>query len=126
MGETRSVDNFSGKLNSVVNEIHSLGDKLEESVAVKKYLRVMPEKFLPIVTTLMYSDNLPKMKIEEVMGALKAHEELLKGFQVHHEHALLLNGDAKSNRRQGCRELASVPGGRGSPQARTQSWPRAR
>ena len=85
MGETQSVDEFVGKLTSLYNKIVSLGDKMEESVAVKKYLRVLPEKFVPVVTTLMYSSDLETKKIEEITGSLKAHEELLKGYQSRNE-----------------------------------------
>lgn len=106
MGETQSVDEFAGKLTSLYNQIVSLGGKMEESVAVKKYLRVLPEKFVPVVTTLMYSSNLETKKIEEIRGSLKAHEELLKGYQsrnekryqTHNEQALLLKGDTRSER----------------------------
>ena len=48
MGETQSVDEFAGKLTSLYNQIVSLGDKMEKSVAVKKYLRVLPEKFVHV------------------------------------------------------------------------------
>ena len=78
-------------------------------MAVKKYLRVLPEKFIPVVTTLMYSSDLETKKIEEITGSLKTHEELLKGYQSrneqryqsHNEQALLLKGDTRSERGHG-------------------------
>nr|ADB85284.1 putative retrotransposon protein [Phyllostachys edulis] len=88
MGETQSVDEFVGKLSSLYNQIVSLGDKIEESVAVKKYLRVLLENFVPVVTTLIYSPDLEEKKIEEITGSLKAHEELLKGYQSRNEQSL--------------------------------------
>lgn len=97
MEEAQSVEEFAGKFNAVVNKIKSLGDKLEDEVAVKKYLHVLPENFLPVVTTLMYSQDLAKMKIEEAAEALKAHEGLLKGYKAHNDQALLMKSDNREN-----------------------------
>ena len=64
MGETQSVDKFAGKLSLLYNQINSFDDKMEESVAIKKYLRVLSKKYIFVFTTLLYSPNLDK-KIEE-------------------------------------------------------------
>lgn len=66
MGKTQSVDEFAGKLTVVVNELQSLGDKLEEIEVVEKYLRVLPKRYVPVITTLLYSSDLKSMKLEEV------------------------------------------------------------
>lgn len=46
---------------------------------MKKILRVVPTKFLQIVSAIEQFGNLEKMSIEEVIGSLKAHEERLSG-----------------------------------------------
>lgn len=114
MGENQSVDEFAGKLTTIVNEIRSRGDKLEESAVVKKYLRVLPEKFLSVVTTLMYSSQLPKMKIEEVTGSLKAREGLLKGYKSRNDQALLVKANTKGDNKQVLRDQSPHQDGRGS------------
>lgn len=45
MKETETVDDFSMWMNGLVNNIRSLGDSLEEEKVVKKFLRVVPQKF---------------------------------------------------------------------------------
>ena len=83
-------------------------------------MRVLPEKFVPVVTTLMYSSDLETKKIEEITGSLKAHEELLNGYQSRNEQryqsrneqTLLLKGDTRSD---GRRKAPSVAGVRLSP-----------
>ena len=62
---------------SYLFQLRALGDKLEEIAVVEKYLRVLPERYVPVVTTLLYSSDLESMKLEEVTGSLKAHDGLL-------------------------------------------------
>ena len=46
MKETESVDDFTVRLMTLVNQISSLGEKMEESYIVKKLLCTVPSKYL--------------------------------------------------------------------------------
>lgn len=97
MKETESVDDFAMRLTSAVNQIRTLGEKLEEAYAVKKFLRAASSKFLPILSAIEQFGDMKSMTIEEVAGRLKAHEERLHsaGEDVD-EHILLTRAEWRS------------------------------
>lgn len=74
MKETWCIDDFAMKLNNIVNNIRALGETIEESYVVKKFLRAIPVKFLHIASTIEQFGDLDTMLVEEVVGRLKAHE----------------------------------------------------
>ena len=90
MNETDSVDDFSMKLNNLVNNIRALGDKIDEAYVVKKLLRAVPTKFLQIASTIEQFGDLDTMSVEEVVGRLKTHEERIRGPGESDEKKLLL------------------------------------
>lgn len=75
MKDNESVDNFAMSLTLVANKIRGLGDKMEEVYVVRKFLYAVPGKFVPVVTTLEQFGDLKAMKVEELIGCLKTHEE---------------------------------------------------
>lgn len=79
MKDSEQLDDFYLKLNGLVSNIRALGESLDESYVVKKLLRVVPSKFLQIVSTMEQFGDLETMTLEEAVGSLKAHEERLKG-----------------------------------------------
>lgn len=44
--ETESVDNFAVRLTTIVNKIQTLCEKVKDTYIIKKFLRVVPRKFL--------------------------------------------------------------------------------
>jgi hypothetical protein len=60
------------------NEIRLLGEKFEESNAARKFLQVVPSKFLEIASAIEQFVDLKTINMEEVTGRLKAHEERLR------------------------------------------------
>ena len=46
---------------------------------MKKLLRAVPTKFLPIASTIEQFGDLKTMTVEETVGSLKVHEERLRG-----------------------------------------------
>lgn len=90
MKDTDHLDDFHMKINGVVSNIRALGETVAESYVVKKLLRAVPPKFLQIVSTLEQFGNLDTMSIEEAIGALKAHEERLKGSVTTNDVQLML------------------------------------
>ncbi|KAL4581058.1 hypothetical protein LXL04_017266 [Taraxacum kok-saghyz] len=79
MKDSESVDDFAMRLNTIVTGIRSLGEKIEEITVVKKFLRVVPIRFMQIVTSIEQFGDLKNMTVEEVVGRLKTHEERLRG-----------------------------------------------
>ena len=69
------------KLTMIVSDIRSLGDMVEEISVVKKFLRVVPPRFMQIVTSIEQFGDLKNMSVEEVIGCLKVHEERLRGYE---------------------------------------------
>ncbi|XP_074323652.1 uncharacterized protein LOC141660556 [Apium graveolens] len=80
MKDTEHVDDFSMKLSGIVTNIRALGEVLDESYVVKKFLRAVPSRFLHIVSTMEQFSNMETLTVEEVVGSLKAHEERTKGM----------------------------------------------
>ena len=79
MKDTDSVDDFALRMKTITNEIRLLGEKFEESNAVRKFLRAVPSKFLEISSAIEQFGDLKRMTMDEVTGRLKAHEERLRG-----------------------------------------------
>lgn len=73
MKETESIDNFAMRLTTIANQIQALGDKMEESYVVRKFVRTVPGKFLQIVSTIEAAVKV--MTVEDVIGRLKTHKE---------------------------------------------------
>jgi hypothetical protein len=79
MSYAESVDDFAAKFTTLVGRIRELGDPMEEKYVVKKLLRAVSKKYINIASSIGLFCDVNKMSMEEVIGSLKAHEELLKG-----------------------------------------------
>ncbi|KAF2290025.1 hypothetical protein GH714_042386 [Hevea brasiliensis] len=79
MGDSETVEDFSGKLTIIVNKLRSLGEPVEDEKVIKKMLRSTSSKFLQIVSAIEEFSDLKTKSVEEVIGSLKAHEERLLG-----------------------------------------------
>ncbi|KAF2293026.1 hypothetical protein GH714_035170 [Hevea brasiliensis] len=77
MGDSETVEDFSGKLTIIVNKLRSLGEPVEDEKVIKKMLRSTSSKFLQIVSAIEEFSDLKTKSVEEVIGSLKAHEERL-------------------------------------------------
>ncbi|XP_071708518.1 uncharacterized protein [Rutidosis leptorrhynchoides] len=97
MKENESINDFSGKINSIVAKFKSLGSTLEEEVIVRKFLNSVPMKYLPIVAPIEQYSDLTKMPFEEAVGRVKAYEERLLGHEEKDEeqNKLLLASEHK-------------------------------
>ena len=52
MKDDKLIDDFAMKLMTIVSDIRSLGDMVEEISVVKKFLRAVPPRFMQIVTSI--------------------------------------------------------------------------
>ncbi|XP_076896274.1 uncharacterized protein LOC143549194 [Bidens hawaiensis] len=75
MGETESIDDYAAKLGGVQSKYKSLGAVLEEEILVRKFLNSMPDKYLPVVSSMELLTDIETMAFEDVVGRLKAYEE---------------------------------------------------
>jgi hypothetical protein len=93
MSDAESVDDFAGKFMMLVGRICELGDAVEEKYTVKKLLRSVSTKFIHVASSMVLFGDINNMAMEEAIGSLKAHEELLKGQEVQSEERLLMARD---------------------------------
>nr|CAB3494904.1 unnamed protein product [Digitaria exilis] len=99
MSDTESMDDFAGKFMTLVGRIRELGDAVEEKYVVKKLLRSVSTKFINVASSLVLFGDINNMAMEEAIGSLKAHEEMLKGQEFRSEEKLLIaRGDSARGR----------------------------
>ncbi|KAL6607829.1 hypothetical protein ACP70R_040892 [Stipagrostis hirtigluma subsp. patula] len=79
MGESEKINEFALKVTTIVNEIRTLGTKMEETTVVEKLLHAVPDKFLPIISTIEQWGDVTTMSVPETIGRLRAFEESSKG-----------------------------------------------
>ena len=90
MGDAESVDDFAARFTTLVGLIRELDDQMEEKYVVKKLLRAVSNKFIHVASSIALFGDTNKMAMEEAIGSLKAHEELVKGRETAREEEQLL------------------------------------
>ncbi|KAF2310093.1 hypothetical protein GH714_006509 [Hevea brasiliensis] len=65
MGDSETVEDFSGKLTIIVNKLRSLGEPVEDEKVIKKMLRSTSSKFLQIVSAIEEFSDLKTKSVEE-------------------------------------------------------------
>ncbi|CAA7027777.1 unnamed protein product [Microthlaspi erraticum] len=74
MGESETVEEFSGKLSSIANEAQNMGKKYKDKKLVKKLLRSLPPKFESKKTAMGTALDTDNMDLDEIVGHLQAYE----------------------------------------------------
>ncbi|XP_066380694.1 uncharacterized protein [Miscanthus floridulus] len=72
-GET--IDDFVMRITNLAANLKSLGETLEDTRIVKKFLRVVPPRFHSVVVSIEMFRDLKKLTVEELIGHLRAAEE---------------------------------------------------
>ena len=72
-GET--LDAFGMRITSLVNNLRSLGDSMEEVSVVQKFLRVVPPRYMQIALAIETMLDLNTLSVEELVGRLSSAEE---------------------------------------------------
>nr|CAH67708.1 H0512B01.3 [Oryza sativa] len=70
-----SIDDFALRLTSLVSQLGTLGERIEEQNVIEKFLRVVPERFSQIAMSIETLLDLSTLTIEDVTGCLKVAEE---------------------------------------------------
>ncbi|KAG7598928.1 Zinc finger CCHC-type [Arabidopsis suecica] len=76
MKDTESIDDFAGKLSEISTKAAALGEKINETKLVKKFLGSVPrKKYIHIVASLEQVLDLKTTGFEDIVGRLKTYEE---------------------------------------------------
>ncbi|KAL0654864.1 hypothetical protein Bca4012_075448 [Brassica carinata] len=76
MDNSDTVDDFKGKISGLSSKATSLGENIEESKMVKKFLKgLLRHKYIQIVASLEQVLDLNSTGFEDIVGTLKAYEE---------------------------------------------------
>ncbi|PNX73781.1 phytoalexin-deficient 4-2 protein, partial [Trifolium pratense] len=78
MKEDESIDQMYGRFTIIINELNSLGKKFSIHERVRKILRCLPKSWRHIVTAITESKDLTEVKLEDLIGSLKAHESIFQ------------------------------------------------
>ncbi|KAG7598736.1 Integrase catalytic core [Arabidopsis suecica] len=101
MKDTDTIDGFAGKLSEISSKTASLGEKIEESKLVKKFLKSIPrKKYIHIVASLEQVLDLKKTSFEDIVGRLKVYEErIFDDDEIQEDHGKLMytNVDTATN-----------------------------
>lgn len=84
MKDDEKIDDFVGKLFEISAKSAALGESLEESKLVKKFLKSLPrKKYIHIVASLEQVLDLNTTSFEDIVGRLKAYEERIFEKKIH-------------------------------------------
>lgn len=76
MKETETIDDFVSKLSEISSKSASLGENIDQTKMVNKFLSSLPrKKFIHMVASLEQVLNLNDTTFEDIVGRLKAYEE---------------------------------------------------
>ena len=79
MKDSDTIDEFVGKLSEIVAKSTALGENIEETKLVNKFLSNLPRnKFIHIVVLLEQVLDLKTTSFEDIIGRLKAYEDRVK------------------------------------------------
>jgi hypothetical protein len=66
--EGESVDQFAMRITNLIANLRTLGETVEDSRIIKKFLRVVPARFTPVVVSIEMFCDTKTMKVEELVG----------------------------------------------------------
>lgn len=76
MKDSDTIDDYVGKLSEISSKSAALGENIEETKLVKKFLSSLPRrKYIHIVASLEQVLDLKTTSFEDIIGRLKAYEE---------------------------------------------------
>ena len=102
MSNSETINDFLTRALTIVNQIKSHGDTLDDQKVVENILRSLPIRFDPIVVAIEESKDLSQISIDSLMGSLQTHEQRLNrsnGSSI--ENAFKSQVQASSNKRGG-------------------------
>lgn len=113
MKDTYTIDEFSGKLAELSSKSAHLGEIIEESKLVKKFLSSFPKKkYIHIIAALEQVLNLNTTTFEDIIGRLKAYEERIQEDDTQDDQGKLMYANMESQNHQESYGRGKGQGGR--------------
>ena len=129
MDDGDTVDDFAGKISGLSSKATSLGENIEESKMVKKFLKGLPRhKYIQIVASLEQVLDLNSTGFEDIVGRLKAYEERVgEETQKEDQGKLMFSNNEEHSQRgyENSRGRGRGRNGRGRGRGRSQNQNRA-
>ncbi|KAG7583121.1 GAG-pre-integrase domain [Arabidopsis suecica] len=76
MKDSETIDGFSEKISEIASKAASLGETIESTKLVKKFLKSLPrKKYIHIVASLEQVLDLKNTSFEDIVGRLKTYED---------------------------------------------------
>ncbi|XP_073223456.1 uncharacterized protein [Cicer arietinum] len=101
MEEDEVVADYFKCVQVVVNQMRTNGESLTEVVIIEKILRTLTQRYNHIVVTIEESNDLDKIKVEDLQGSFEAHElrvrERCVATSTSQVHALQTQVSKKTN-----------------------------
>ncbi|GJW13028.1 zf-CCHC domain-containing protein [Tanacetum coccineum] len=76
--EEESIDNAFAKFNTIITSLKALDESFSSKNCVRKFLRALHPKWRAKVMAIKESKNLTNLRLDELIGNLKVHEEIIK------------------------------------------------
>jgi len=76
MKDNETIDEFAGRLSEISTKSASLGEDIEETKVVKKFLKSLPrKKYIHIVAALKQVLDLKNTTFKDIVGRIKTYED---------------------------------------------------
>ncbi|GKC55838.1 hypothetical protein Tco_1083436, partial [Tanacetum coccineum] len=72
------ANNHSSRFNTIITSLKALDESFSSRNHVRKFLRALPTKWCPKVTTIEESNDLSTLPLDELIGTLKVYEVVLE------------------------------------------------
>jgi hypothetical protein len=79
MDDGETIAAFGQKLTTLVAEIHSLGEKIDDESVIEVLFSAVPDRFADVVNTIEQWGDLTTMPVSEALGRLEAYENGQRG-----------------------------------------------
>jgi len=73
--EGEAVEDFGMRITNLVATLKSLGENIDDSRVVKKFLRVLPSRFNQVAVSIEMFCDMKELSVEELVGRLRAAED---------------------------------------------------
>ena len=111
MKDDDTIDSFVDKLSEIASKSSALGENIEETNLVKKFLSSLPrKKYIHIVASLEQVLDLKTTTFEDIIGRLKAYEERVKGEEEEDNQTKLMYANSETPQLQSNRETTHYQG----------------
>ncbi|XBI61788.1 hypothetical protein VPH35_042532 [Triticum aestivum] len=100
--EGELVDEFAMRISSLASQLRALGDTMDDTRVVRKFLRVVPSRFAQVAVSIETLLDLSELSVEELTGRLRVVEDRLDdGRESFGGGQLLFSKKWEARKRQG-------------------------